>query len=84
MKQAHELAGRIALAQKDYGTAITELEQANSQNPQNLLRLSEAYKAKGDAAKAKDYCKQAADFNSLPQLNYAFVREKAQKMAGKA
>jgi tetratricopeptide (TPR) repeat protein len=82
IKQAHELAGRLALAQKDYGKAIAELEQANLQNPANLLRLSEAYKGKGDKMQAQDYCKKAAEFNSLPQLNYAFVRTKAQKMAG--
>jgi hypothetical protein len=27
-------------------------------------------------------CSKAANFNSLPQLNYAFVRKQAQKMAG--
>ena len=82
LKLAHELEGRIALAQKDYDKAISALEQANQQDPRNLLRLSEAYKAKGDNDKAKDYCKKAADFNSLPALNYAFVRVKAQKTAG--
>jgi tetratricopeptide (TPR) repeat protein len=82
MKQAHELAGRIALAQKDYDKAIAELQQANQQDPRNLYRLSVAYHAKGDSAKAMEMCKQAADFNSLPQLPYAFVRMKAQKMMG--
>ena len=85
MKQAHELAGRIALAEKDYDKAVAELQQANQQDPRNLYRLSEAYQAKGDSAKAMKMCKQAADFNSLPQLPYAFIRTKAQKMmAGKA
>jgi tetratricopeptide (TPR) repeat protein len=81
LKLAHELAGRIALAEKDYDTAITELDQANDQDPRNLYRLSQAYQAKGDSAKAQDYCKKAAEFNSLPQLNYAFIRAKAQKAA---
>lgn len=84
LKQAHELAGRIALAEKDNAGAITELEQANLQNPQNLYRLSQAYRGNGDAAKAQEYLKKAAEFNSLPALNYAFVREKAQKEAGKS
>ena len=84
LKQAHELAGRIALAEKDNAKAITELEQANLQNPQNLYRLSQAYRGNGDAAKAQEYLKKAAEFNSLPALNYAFVREKAQKEAGKS
>ena len=82
MKLAHELAGRIALAQKNYDNAIAELQQANQQDPRNLYRLSVAYQAKGDSSKAMQMCKQAADFNSLPQLPYAFVRTKAQKMIG--
>ncbi len=49
LKQVHELAGRIALAEKDNAKAVSELEQANLQNPQNLYRLSQAYRAQGDA-----------------------------------
>jgi hypothetical protein len=41
--------------------------------------LGEAYQGKGDAAKAKDSFTKAAKFNSLPALNYAFVRTKAEK-----
>jgi tetratricopeptide (TPR) repeat protein len=81
MKQAHELAGRIALGEKNYETAITELQQANLQNPDNIFRLGQAYAGKGDHAKAMEYYVQAAEFNSLPQLNYAFIRVKAQKLA---
>jgi len=81
VKQAHELAGIIALAQKQYDPAISELQQASQQNPRNLYRLCQAYQAKGDTAKARDFCGQAASFNSLPQLNLAFVRTKAKKMA---
>jgi tetratricopeptide (TPR) repeat protein len=82
VKQAHELSGVIALAEKNYDKAIAELEQANLQNPRNLYRLYEAYQAKGDTAKAQEYRSQAASFNPLPQLNYAFIRVKAQKSAG--
>jgi len=81
LKQAHELEGRIALAEKDYDKAIAELQQANQQDPRNLYRLSQAYQGKGDSAKATELCTKAAQFNSLPQLNYAFIRLKAQKMA---
>jgi tetratricopeptide (TPR) repeat protein len=81
LRQAHELTGMIALAEKDFDKAIAELQQANQQNPQNLYRLSQAYQGKGDNAKAKEFAAKAAGFNSLPQLNYAFVRTKAQKMA---
>ena len=82
MKQAHELSGRIALAQKDYDKAISQLQQANLQDPRNFYRLSLAYQAKGDSSKAGEYCKKAAEFNSLPLLPYAFIRTKAQKMSG--
>ena len=81
VKQAHQLAGMIALAEKDYDKAIAELQQANQQNPQNLYRLCQAYQGKGDTAKAKESCTKAAGFNSLPLLNYALIRAKAQKMA---
>jgi len=76
-KQAHELDGIIALAEKDYEKAAAELQQANQQNPQNLYRLCQAYQGKGDAEKAKESCARAANFNSLPQINYGFVRTKA-------
>jgi tetratricopeptide (TPR) repeat protein len=79
IKQAHELAGRIALAEKNYDAAITELTAANQQNPDVLYLLGEAYRGKGDSAKAKESFTKAAKFNSLPQLNYAFVRNKAEK-----
>ena len=79
LKQAHELAGRIALEEKNYDVAISELAQANQQNPDVLYLLGQAYQGKGDAAKAKDNFTKAAKFNSRPQLNYAFVRSKAEK-----
>jgi predicted negative regulator of RcsB-dependent stress response len=79
LKLAHELLGRIALEEKSYDTAIAELGQANQQNPDVLYLLGHAYHGKGDTAKAKESFTKAAKFNSLPQLNYAFVRTKAEK-----
>ena len=84
LKLAHELAGRIALGQKNYDTAISELEQANQQDPRNLYRLGQAYQAKGEKDKAQKFYEEAAAFNSLPALNYAFIRVKAQKMVSGA
>lgn len=78
-KLAHELAGRIALEEKSYDTAVSELAQANLQNPDVLYLTGLSYQGKGDAAKAKDSFTKAAKFNSLPQFNYALVRAKAQK-----
>ena len=79
MRQAHELAGRIALEEKNYDAAIAALTQANQQNPDVLYLLGQAYHGKGDTAKAKESFTKAAKFNSLPQLNYAFVRSKAER-----
>jgi tetratricopeptide (TPR) repeat protein len=79
LKLAHELAGRIALAERNFDTAIAEFGQANQQNPDVLYQLGWAYEGKGDAAKAKDSYSRAAKFNSLPLLNYAIVRHKAEK-----
>ena len=81
IRLSHELNGLIAMAEKNYPTAISELQQANQQNPQNLYRLCQAYESSGNAAKAKELCGQAAGFNSLPAVNYAFVRTKAKSAA---
>ena len=79
LKQAHELAGRIALEEKKYDGALSELAQANQQNPDVLYLLGQASLAKGDSAKAKQMFTKAAKFNSLPQLNYAVIRKQAEK-----
>ncbi len=81
-KNAHELDGIVALAEKSYDRAIAELQQANQQNPQDMYRICQAYQGKGEAEKAKESCAKAASFNSLPQVNYAFVRTKAKAGAG--
>jgi tetratricopeptide (TPR) repeat protein len=78
-KQTHQLKGLIALEGKDYPNAIAELQQANQQNPYDLYRLCQAYQGSGDAGKAKDFCTKASAFNSLPQLQLAFIRTKAAK-----
>ena len=83
VRQAHGLAGLIALQEKKYDQAIAELEKGNQQDPSLLYRACLAHEAKGDHAKAKELCTGAAGFNSLPQINYAFVRTKAKKMAEK-
>jgi tetratricopeptide (TPR) repeat protein len=80
MRQVHQLMGMIALEEKNSDTAVAELQQANQQNPYDLYRLCQAYQAKGDATQAKDFCKKAAEFNSLPAIQYAFIRQKAAKV----
>ena len=68
-------AGEIALAEKRWTDAVTELSLANQQDPYNLYRLSLAYAGNGEAAKAKDFAHRAENDNTLTSLNYAFVRQ---------
>jgi tetratricopeptide (TPR) repeat protein len=79
MRQFHQLRGLIALEFKKYDNAVSELKQANQQNPYDLYRLCQAYQGEGDASSAKEACGKAANFNSLPAIQYAFVRGKAAK-----
>jgi tetratricopeptide (TPR) repeat protein len=79
-RQAHELAGAIGLQEKKFDQAIAELAQGNQQDPYTLYRLGMAYQEKGDSSKAADFFQRAADQNTLPTLNYAFVRLKAKRM----
>ncbi len=76
IRLGHEVAGRIALAEKNYDGALTHLAQANNQDPYNLYRQGLAYEGKGDKAKAREMFKRAVEFNQLPTLNSAFVRAK--------
>ena len=79
VRQFHQLKGLVALESKEFDKAVDELKQANQQNPYDLYRLCQAYQGKGDGASAKDFCGKAANFNSLPAIQYAFVRAKAAK-----
>jgi tetratricopeptide (TPR) repeat protein len=84
VRQGHELAGIVALEQKNYDKAIAELQQASQLNPYNLYRISLAYMGKGDKANAREYCEKAAhSYYTLPAMNYAYVRAKAEKMLAK-
>jgi tetratricopeptide (TPR) repeat protein len=79
IRLGHQVAGMIALAEKDWDGALGHLAQANLQDPYNLYRQGQAYEGKGDRAKAKTAYASAVDFNQLPTLNSAFVRMKASK-----
>ncbi len=81
MRQQHELAGRIAVAEKNYPAAVKELEQASQRDPRVLYLLAVALHGKGDA-RAREVCTQAANFNELG-VNYAYVRSKAKEMLAK-
>jgi tetratricopeptide (TPR) repeat protein len=79
-RQAHELAGTIALKEKRFDQALAHLTKANQQNPYVLFRMGKAYQGSGDQARAAEMFRQAANHNTLPTLNHAFVRAKAKKM----
>jgi tetratricopeptide (TPR) repeat protein len=85
IRQAHQLAGMIALKEKKFDQAIAEFGQANQQDPYLLYEIALAYQGKGDTAKANEVFKQAAESYTLPTLDYAFIRAKAkQQAAGKS
>jgi tetratricopeptide (TPR) repeat protein len=79
LRQSHELAGRIALAEKAYPTALAELRQANQQDPRVMYLTALALQGKGDLQAAKESAVQAADFNGLSNT-YGYVRGKAKAM----
>ena len=76
VRQQHELAGLIALAEKQYARAGQELKQANQQDPRILYLMAVAAKGAGDAPRASALAAKAAKFNGL-SFNYAYVRAKA-------
>jgi tetratricopeptide (TPR) repeat protein len=83
VQQAHELAGTIALKEKKFDQATSELEKASQQDPYVMYLLALANGGKeGNGKKASELFKQAADSYTLPTLNYALIRAKAKQQAG--
>ena len=81
LKLCHEINGMAAMNEKNYKKAVSEFEKANLQNPYILYRIAMAYHNSGNKEEAKKYYKKAANFNALNNLNQAFIRLKAKKMA---
>jgi len=79
IRASHQLNGMMALEQKEFNTAIDELLQSSQQNPYNLYRLALAYEGRGDKDNAGLYLKKTENFNSLNDINYAFVRKMMHK-----
>jgi tetratricopeptide (TPR) repeat protein len=76
VRQQHELAGLIALADAKPKLAAAELAQANQQDPRVLYHLAVAHAGAGDTTRAHAFAKKATDFNGLA-FNYGFVRARA-------
>ena len=73
MRRVHELMGSIAMAEGNWTDAITQLKQANQQDPRVLYLLALAYEGAGDADASEALLEKVANFNSL-NINLAFVR----------
>ena len=77
---SHELNGLIALNQKDYKSARDEFMQANQQNPYTFYRIALTYAGENNKEEVKKYCEKSLNFNSLNNINQAFVMKKAGDM----
>jgi len=75
------LAGYVAYYAKDYRRAITELQQADQQDPFILLLIAEAYEHAGDAARAREFYQKVLSSNSHA-VNNAFARPIARRKLG--
>ncbi|MEO8698934.1 MAG: tetratricopeptide repeat protein [Kofleriaceae bacterium] len=82
VRQQHELAGAIALAEKNFKVATGELAKANQQDPRILYMQALALEGAGDKPTARAMAVKAGDFNAL-NFNYAFIRGPAQALATK-
>jgi tetratricopeptide (TPR) repeat protein len=80
LRQQHELAGLIAIADGKPRVAAAELAQANQQDPRVLYLQAAALVDAGDARKARAAIKKVAEWNAL-SLNYGYVRAKARVLA---
>jgi tetratricopeptide (TPR) repeat protein len=83
VRQSHELAGMIAVQGKDWGTALAELGKAGGQNPRVSYLTGLAWQGKGDAAKAAEAFRAAADYNQLNGV-YGFVRPQARRLLARS
>ena len=78
VRQQHELAGLIAMAEKRYPAAMEELGQANQRDPRVLLLMARAAQATGNNERAAALANKAAHFNEL-SFNFAYVKSKASR-----
>ena len=82
--QAHQLAGIVAMQEKNWDEAISRLKQSNLQNPYNLYLIGEAYNAVGDTERAPEYLHKAANFNLVNNIQQSMARRRVARMTGEA
>jgi tetratricopeptide (TPR) repeat protein len=76
VRQQHELAGMIALAEKQYAQASRELALANQQDPCVLYLQSVALRGAGDQRGADAMATRAVKYNGL-NFNVAYIKGRA-------
>jgi tetratricopeptide (TPR) repeat protein len=76
IRQQHELAGLIALAEKRYPAAVKEFELANQRDPRVIYLAAVAAHGAGDATRGAVLARKAAQFNEI-SFNFAYVKAKA-------
>jgi tetratricopeptide (TPR) repeat protein len=81
LQQQHELAGLIAMAEKQGAAAAQQFSRANQLDPRILYLSALALQSAGDSSRAAAFASKAAKFNAL-NFNYGFVRSKARKFSG--
>ncbi len=76
---ANQLGAIIALQEKNWDKAITQLNASNLQNPYNVYLLALAQQGKGNGEKAKEYFERAYNNNALNNIQQSFARMYAHK-----
>jgi len=77
IRNAHELAGKLALGREQWDEAIREFDEANQQDPEILYLAAQAWEGKGEQARAEQSYQAALNFRSVGSLSYALVRLKS-------
>jgi tetratricopeptide (TPR) repeat protein len=81
IRQHHELRGLIALAEKQFASALAEFGLANQRDPRVLHLAAVAAEGAGDAARAASFAARAAKFNEI-SFNFAYVKNEARRAPG--
>jgi predicted Zn-dependent protease len=71
VRQAHVLNGAVALEEKQFDRSLSELAQADQEDPAVWYAMARAQVGKGDTAKAGYLAARAVHMNTLP---YVFTR----------
>ncbi len=82
--QAHQLAGIIAIQEKNWDEAVAQLKQSNLQNPYNLYLIGEVYNTMGDVDRGQEYFAKAFNFNLVNNLQQAMARRRIALIQQKA